>query len=90
MEIDRPADAETILLVASERFPAEAWPRVEYAALSNTQQDWTAAAAHGAAVRATWPDRRDGYIRGAEVLALLGRQDEAAQLRAEHRHHFAR
>jgi hypothetical protein len=36
------------------------------------------------------PDRRDGYLRGAEALALLGRQDEAAQLRAEHRHHFAR
>ena len=89
LEMDRPADAETILLAAIDRFPAEPWPRVEYAALANTQQDWTAAEARWAAVRAAWPDRRDGYLRGAEALAGLGRQDEAAQLRAEHQHHIA-
>ena len=85
----RPADAETILLAAIDRFPAEAWPRVEYAELANTQQDWTAAEARWAAVRAAWPGRQDGYLRAAEALAALGRQDEAAQLRAEHRHKFA-
>ena len=81
LEMDRPADAETILLAAIDRFPAEAWPRVEYADLANTQQDWTAAEARWAAVRAAWPDRQDGYLRAAEALAALGRQDEATQLR---------
>jgi hypothetical protein len=48
------------LLAAIERFPAEAWPRIEYAALANTQQDRTAVEARWAAVRPAWPDRRDG------------------------------
>jgi predicted Zn-dependent protease len=89
LEMGRPADAEIILLAAIDRFPSEAWPRVEHAALANSQQDWSAAEARWAAVRAGWPDRQDGYLRGAEALALLGRQDEAAQLRAEYRHQSA-
>ena len=64
LEMGRPAEAETILLAAIDRFPAEAWPRVEYAEIANTQQDWTAAEARWAAVRAAWPGRQDGYLRG--------------------------
>jgi hypothetical protein len=89
LDMGRPADAETILLAAIERFPTEVWPRVEYAELAVTQQDWTAAEARWAAVRAAWPGRQDGYLRAAEALTALGRQDEATQLRAEHRHKFA-
>jgi hypothetical protein len=65
-------------------------PRREYAALANTQQDRTAVEARWAATprSVAGPARR--IFHGAEALALLGRQDEAAQLRAEHRHHFAR
>jgi tetratricopeptide (TPR) repeat protein len=88
LEMDRPADAETILLTAIDRFPTEVWPRVEYAELATTQQDWPAAEARWAAVRAAWPDRQDGYLRAAEALTALGRRDDAAQLRAEHRHKF--
>jgi hypothetical protein len=80
----RPADAETILLEAIDRFPAEAWPTVECAFLARKQQDRAGEAEHWAAVRAGWPDRLDGYAGGAEALAALGRHDEAAELRAEH------
>jgi tetratricopeptide (TPR) repeat protein len=90
LEMGRHADAELILLSAIDRFPAEAWPAVEYASLAHIQQEWAAAAARWATVRAGWPDRQDGYLREAEALAALGRKDEAAQLRAELQHRSAR
>ncbi|HEY2620164.1 MAG TPA: tetratricopeptide repeat protein, partial [Acetobacteraceae bacterium] len=83
-------DAEIILLAALERFPKEAWPAVEYAALSQTRRDWETAATRWAAVRAAWPDRQDGYLGGAAASAALGRQDEAAELKAEHQLRFPR
>jgi tetratricopeptide (TPR) repeat protein len=86
----RHEDAEVILLAAIDRFPTEAWPAVEYASLATTRKDWEAAATRWAAVRAGWSDRQDGYLRGAEALAALGRQDEAAQLRDEHQSRFPR
>jgi tetratricopeptide (TPR) repeat protein len=90
LEMGRYADAETLLLAAIDRFPAEAWPIVEYASLAHSQQDWAAAAARWAEIRRVWPDRQDGYIRGALALAALGRHDEAARLRTEHQHRFTR
>jgi tetratricopeptide (TPR) repeat protein len=89
LEMGRHVDAEPILLAAIDRFPAEAWPAVEYALLAHTQQDWEAAVARWGAVRAGWPDRQEGYLRGAEVLTALGRKDEAAELRAEHQRRSA-
>jgi tetratricopeptide (TPR) repeat protein len=83
-------DAEAISLTAIDRFPAEAWPAVEYAQLAHTRHDWEAAAARWAAVRTSWPDRQDGYLRGAEACTALGRQDEAAQLRDECQRRFPR
>jgi tetratricopeptide (TPR) repeat protein len=90
VKMGRWADAETLLLAAGGRFPAEAWPAVEYASLAHVRQDWAAAAARWAAVRAGWPDRPDGYLRGAEALVALGRQNEAVQLSAEHQRQSAR
>jgi tetratricopeptide (TPR) repeat protein len=86
----RHEDAEAILLAAIDRFPTEAWPAVEYASLATTRHDWEVAAMRWAAVRAGWPDRQDGYLRGADALAALGHQDEAAQLRAECQRRFPR
>ena len=88
--IGRFEDAEVILLAAIDRFPAEEWPAVQYASIAHTRRDWEAAATRWAAVRAGWPDRQDGYLRGAEACVALGRQDEAAQLRAEHQSRFPR
>jgi tetratricopeptide (TPR) repeat protein len=86
----RDEDAEAVLLAAIDRFPAEEWPAIQYASLAHTRHDWEAAATRWAAVRTAWPDRQDGYLRGAEACAALGRQDEAAQLRAEHQSRFPR
>jgi tetratricopeptide (TPR) repeat protein len=90
LEMGRPADAETILLEAIDRFPAEAWPTVEYAFLARKQQDRAGEAERWTAVRAGWPDRPDGYAGGAEALTALGRHDEAAEIRAEHQRRFVR
>ncbi len=79
--LGRHEDAEAILLAAIDRFPEAAWPTLEYARLAHARRDWAAAAARWAAVRAGWPDRQDGYLRGADACAALGRLDEAAQLR---------
>ena len=82
LEMGRYADAEAILLAAIDRFPAEAWPAVEYASLAHTQQDWVAAVdALGSGTRRMARPAR-WLFRGAEALAALGRHDEAAQLRA--------
>jgi tetratricopeptide (TPR) repeat protein len=90
VEMARFADAETILRAAIDRFPAEAWPAVEYASLAQTQEDWAAAAERWATVRAGWPDRPDGYVRGAAASAALGRHDEAVELKAELQRRSAR
>jgi tetratricopeptide (TPR) repeat protein len=82
-ELGRHEDAETIALAAIDRFPAQAWPAVEYASLAHKRQDWEAAVARWEAVRTGWPDRQDGFLSAAQALAALGRNDESAQLRGE-------
>jgi tetratricopeptide (TPR) repeat protein len=82
-ELGRFEDAETIALEAIDRFPAQAWPAVEYASLAHKRQDWDAAVARWETVRNGWPDRQDGFFSAAQALAALGRNDESAQLRAE-------
>jgi tetratricopeptide (TPR) repeat protein len=88
LAMDRHADAEAILLAAIARFPAEAWPAVEYASVASTRQDWAAAAPRWDEVRSKWPDRQDGYRRGMEALAALERKEEVATLQAEHQRRF--
>jgi tetratricopeptide (TPR) repeat protein len=89
VEMGRDADAEIVLLAAIDRFSSAEWPTVEYALLASKRQDWAAAETRWTAVRKKWPDRPAGYVRGAEALAALGRQEDAEQLRVEHRLRFA-
>jgi len=84
------ADADAVFLAARDRFPDDAWPLTEYAALANARNDWTEAATRWAAVREAFPDREDGYVRGAEAIARSGEQEQAAQLFAEHKRRFHR
>jgi tetratricopeptide (TPR) repeat protein len=83
LELGRYSEAEAILLAAAKRFPQQVWPMVDYASLASRQNNWEAAVTRWEAVRAGWPDRQDGYLQGAQALAALGREEEAAQLRAE-------
>jgi hypothetical protein len=89
LKLGRYTDAETILIAAIDRFPTEAWPATEYALLAHVQQDWSSAATRWEAVRAIWPDRRDGYLHGIAALDALGLCEEAALLKAEHHRRFA-
>jgi tetratricopeptide (TPR) repeat protein len=88
LKLGRYSEAETILLTAIDRFPAEAWPIAESASLAHLRLDWTSAAARWGTVRAGWPDRRDGYLRGIEALDALGRYEEAVQLRRDYDSRF--
>jgi tetratricopeptide (TPR) repeat protein len=81
-ELGRGADAERIAIAAINRFPDDAWPTVEYASIAHDQRDWEAAAKRWEAVRKGWPERTDGYLRGAEALTALGRLEAAAELKA--------
>lgn len=76
------AEVENLLLQAIDQLPAEPWPLVEHALRATAQKDWEVATVRWACVRAKWPHRPDGYYRGAEALAALGKHDEANQLRA--------
>lgn len=75
-------EAEMVIREATERFPREAWAFIEYATLANLRQDWKEAVRRWGTVRQRWPDRREGYVRGAQALDALGQKAEATQLRA--------
>ena len=72
--------------MAIDRFPNAHWPAVAYASLAHDRGDWSEAVTRWEAVRRCFPEREDGYLRGAEALMHLDREDEAAALRAEHAH----
>jgi tetratricopeptide (TPR) repeat protein len=85
LELDRAAEADAALLDAVERLPDDAWPAIEHASLASKRHEWTDAAARWAWVRERWPERPEGYTRGAEALSALGRRDEAEEMRAAFR-----
>ena len=80
-EMGQFANADQVAEAAVDRFPDDAWPIIEYALLAHGRQDWKEAALRWELVRERWPHRREGYELGAEALALLGREAEAAELR---------
>jgi predicted Zn-dependent protease len=82
LEMSRLAEAEEVLVAAIGRFPTEPWPAEDYAEIATRQQNWEAAEARWASVRAKWPDREKAYRLGAQALTALGRTGEAEQLKA--------
>ncbi len=82
-QMGRDTDLETVLVAAINRFPTEPWPEIEYAGLEHARKGRAAAATRWAVIRARWPDRRDGYVGGAQALTALGRNEEAAQVANE-------
>jgi predicted Zn-dependent protease len=84
-EMQKFAEADDVLRRAIARFPQDARPAIEYAELAHHRGDWPEAALRWEALRTAWPDRSEGYQRGAQALDALGRKEEAAQVRAQHR-----
>jgi predicted Zn-dependent protease len=82
-EMRKFAEANDVLRRAIARFPQDARPVIEYAELAHHQEDWPEAVLRWEALRTAWPDRSEGYQRGAQALDALGRKEEAAQLRAQ-------
>lgn len=76
-------ELDAVIQQAIHTFPTDAWPLVEHASLATQQKDWDAAASRWQAVRDAYPDREDGYLRGAEALDGLGNTAGATDLRAE-------
>ena len=78
-----PADAESILREAVERFPTEGRPASDLGALLMRCKNYTGAVDVFAGLRAALPDDQWPYIHGAEALQALGREDEANALMRE-------
>jgi tetratricopeptide (TPR) repeat protein len=88
--LGRADDADTALRAAIDRFDRDAWPLVEYASIAQKRGDAAEAAKRWEAVRTAFPDREDGYLCGADALAVSGSAEEATKVRAEHRTRFNR
>ena len=81
-ELGRQAEIEPMLADASERIFEDSELLVEYARVAHGNGDWAAAAERWALVRERFPERREGWDRGAEALVALGKNDEAAQIQS--------
>jgi tetratricopeptide (TPR) repeat protein len=76
--LGEPAEAEATLRAAIDRFPTELRPHTELARLLHLRlHEFAAAAEAWAAIRQTFPDNDEAYLRGAEALRSIGRADES-------------
>lgn len=74
------AGADALLREASERFPKEAGPVIEFAWVAQIKRDWPEAAGRWLRVRKDHGNYAVGYTAGATALRELGRLDEAMAL----------
>jgi predicted Zn-dependent protease len=83
--LDHEARAEEADLVALDgilRLPDNPELLVRYAEFATSRKHFAEAARRWEMLRERFPDRIDGYSRGADALAACGRTEEAAVLRA--------
>lgn len=84
-KLGRDTEADDILRMAVDRFPDAASPLVEFAEFAAERQNWLEAAQRWQRLRAAFPDRDDGYLRGAQALQAAGQEEAAAEVRELHR-----
>jgi predicted Zn-dependent protease len=77
-----PEQADEVLRAGMEQIPYDAGICVDYAWLAHRRNDLPEAARRWAAVRERFPDRREGYEKGADALAHAGDAEAAAAIRA--------
>ena len=76
----RPAEAEALYGLASERFPHIDRFAIEYAWMAHHRRDWDAAIARWRKVHALFPGHLAGFLGGAFSLSAAGRAREADEL----------
>jgi hypothetical protein len=76
------------LQIGIHNFPHDSWPLYECAMLAHDQSDWPEAVRRWEALRQAYPDRWEGYARGADALVACGRVQEAEELRADQTRRF--
>ena len=81
-QLGREAEFDEILKDAVDRIREDAGLVSRYAWLAHGREDWPAAADRWALMRERFPSLPEGYERGAEALANLGRHEEAASIRS--------
>lgn len=87
--IGEPAQAESTLRAAIDRFPTELRPMLDLAKLLQIKhRNFAAAACAWAAIRVAFPDNQEAYTSGAEALRRSGCIEQAEALREAHRLRF--
>jgi tetratricopeptide (TPR) repeat protein len=77
-----PEQADEVLRAGMEQIPYDAGICVDYAWLAHRRGDLAEAARRWGVVRERFPDRREGYEKGADALAGGGDTEAAAAVRA--------
>jgi tetratricopeptide (TPR) repeat protein len=85
----RTAEVEAVLFEAMDRMPGELWPAVDYANAAGEVGDHAESARRWSMVIERFPDCESAFRNRAHALAMLGRNDEADALKAEHATRFA-
>lgn len=83
LKLGRAEEADAVMGAAVDRFPDKLDPLLTYASLAHNRQDWEKAASRWEVFRARFPDRAEGYERGAHALDALGRKEDALKLRSD-------
>ena len=81
VNVERHAEADTVMSGAIERFPKDDWPLLEFANLAHRRLDWDAAVSRWEAFRVRFPERDEGYVNVLAALEASGRHEEAIALR---------
>lgn len=79
------AQAETVLANAAGRFVEDARWSIDYAECAESRGDFAEAASRWQTVRQRFPQRGEGYRRGADALAKLGHIEAAAAVLSDHK-----
>jgi predicted Zn-dependent protease len=87
-EMNRPDEAEAILLSARGRFPEHAGVAVAWARLADSRRDWPAALQRWDDLRDRFPQSPEGYLGAGLALRELSRSDEADAILLSARERF--
>jgi tetratricopeptide (TPR) repeat protein len=77
-------EIDAVLSEAVDRLPDESGIALDHAMIPQKRNDWTLAVTRWEEFRIRFPDREEGYLRGADALRAIGRNSEAEQIIAQY------